>query len=229
MRNAGCFVALCTTAVCLGIPLTTTGSVLRLSAGSTLLLFAGCACGTQLGGRFANRFPPACVLFGGCLGIAIPSIALPLWSQTGWVLAARFALGVGIGIVFVTGAWFASLPPRALLVQGPYGGAVQLGAGPGVLLPPQFLPWFNWQGICYCWALLSLVPVTCWGMLAERECVQPRQGTSVPSGSLLAALRLPVIWKLGVIHVSTFVLGTGIALFLERRAHLPLATAATLG
>lgn len=238
MRNSWSVMALCMTAVCIGIPLTANGALLfHLSSGSAMLFsalfFAGFGCGTMIGGRLADRVPPARVLLASCTGVTIASIALPLWPQVGWILFYRSMLGFWAGSVFVAGARLASLQPRALLTQGVYGGCLQLGAGLGVLLSPVLLSWLQVQGTLLFWALGSFVPIGCWFLLATQGSVAISSQSTPAASGLLAALRLPAVWRLGAIHAGTFGLGTAIAswiaLSIGARYHLPLTTAATLG
>lgn len=231
-------IALCMTAICIGVPLSANSMLLFHLDGASAILFSalffgGFGCGTVIGGRCADRYPPVWILFVSCSGVTLASIALPLWSSPGWILLCRFLLGWWAGSVFVGGARLVSLHPRALLSQGVYGGALQLGAGLGVLLTPILLSWWQTQGVLFFWAAGSLVPIALWGMLAEANGAPSEHQTPLLAGHLSAALRLPLLWKLGMVHAGTFGLGTGIAVwvtaYLAGRYHLPLVVAAALG
>lgn len=233
-------VALCTTAACIGIPLTMSGAVLHLAGSGPILFsalfFAGCGAGTVIGGRLADRVRPERMLLSSCAGVLLADIALPLWMPLPWLLLCRCVLGLWVGSVFVSGARFASLHQRALLAQGLYGGCLQFGAGLGVLLTPLLLSWLSWQGVLLLWALGSFLPVVLWLWLDNGSgavCVTLPGLSSHTTGSLRTALRTPAIWRLGIIHTGTFGLGTAIAawitVYFTSRYHLPPTVAATLG
>lgn len=235
MRNSWYVMALCLTASCIGVPLSANGALLFHLAPAPAVLFSalffgGMGCGTILGGRLADRLPSVQVLLGSCTGVTLASIVLPLWPQMEWILFCRFLLGFWVGSVFVSGARLAAMQPRALLAQGLYGGALQLGVGSGVLLTPFLLSWLQTRGALFFWAVSSLPPIVLWGVLMDASDTPSRHQTGQ---RLTAALRLPIVWKLGIIHVGTFGLGTGIAVwitvFLVGRYHLPLLVAAALG
>ena len=237
MRHSWSLMALCLTAICIGIPLSANGVLLFHLAPVPAILFSalffgGVGCGTLLGGRVADRFPAAHALLASCTGMTFASIALPLWPQSGWLLLCRGVLGVWVGSVFVSGARLASVQSRALLVQGLYGGFLQLGVGLGVVLTPVLLSWAQAQGALLCWALGSLVPVVVWGVQASQG-GHPRAQPPHAATPLSAVLGTPALWKLGAIHLGTFGMGTALAgwitLYLSQRYHLPVVSAAAFG
>jgi MFS family permease len=206
---------------------------LRINSGQTglfsTLLFLGLAVMYIPAGILADRFGQRPVLIGSSILLVIGGVLLPLFPNLAWMLTCRFIVGLGSGGAFVAGAGVAaSLGKHSSLGQGLYGGSVQIGSALGLLLTPFLVPIIGWRGSFLFWGLLGIVTLITWIFVRDAHETSKTENISVVAG-----VRSPAIWTLGLAHMGTFGLGnavaTWIAVYLAFQYGLPLTLAATFG
>jgi MFS family permease len=212
-------------------------SALHISSGQaglfSTLLYAGIACSYLPGGMLADRYGSRRVLIGSLLLIGLGGCLFPLAENLAWMLLCRAIIGLGSGAAIVAGSQAAArLGEYAALGQGLYGGAMQVGAGLGLFLTPQLqaLAHLSWQQTFECWGVFALLVCLLWqvALAEEKDGPQPP-----PVRHLLAGVRQPAIWCLGLVHLGTLGIGQAIApwlaLYFARMGGLPVPLAATFG
>jgi CP family cyanate transporter-like MFS transporter len=163
------------------------------------------------------------LLFLACVGLALaPSL--------GPMLVSRALAGVSLATVFVAGGGYISTVwtgPHQFLAQGLHGGALQLGIGLAVLVLPGLGARYGWRAAVVVSALVVLAALAVWQWGARPTPPPPARPP------LRLVLRNLTIWRLGMVHGSTFglaiVLGAWVATYLVREFALSLATAGVLG
>lgn len=146
------------------------------------------------------------------------------------LLGLKVLGGVGAGMAFIAGVRYVPVvfaPSRAYLVQGFYGGCVQLGAGASLYLMPLLYARLHLQGAFLTSAALVLVALLFWmGIAPDRRAV-------LPPARLSLAMRSGTVWLLTMAHTGTFglaiLVGTWITTFLSRDLGLSLTVAGGLG
>ncbi|GAC1343201.1 MAG: nitrate/nitrite transporter [Ktedonobacteraceae bacterium] len=232
--------AICLTSVLVAVHYTNYGplipiliSDLHINSGQTGLfstfLFLGLACMYIPAGMLADRFGQRPVLIGSSILFVLGAILLPLNPNLPWILACRFVVGLGSGAAFVAGAGVAAnMGKHSSLGQGLYGGSVQIGSGLGLLITPSFLALFGWRGSFLLWGLLGILSIIIWLFVQDGQ--EAHRGSTF---NVLAGVRSPSVWTLGLSHMGTFGLGNAIAawiaVYLAFQYGVPLALAATLG
>jgi predicted MFS family arabinose efflux permease len=169
------------------------------------LLYGGIACSYLPGGMLADRYCARRVLLVSLLLVGLGGCLLPLYASLPWMIMCRLCIGLGAGAAIVAGSQSASrLGHYAALGQGLFGGAMQVGAGLGLLLTPHLLTQFGWRGAFLAWGALGLAACFVWAnMPAEAVPAQhPRTLRQVLQG-----LRSPAVLCLGLVHLGTLGLG----------------------
>lgn len=192
-------------------------------------LFLGLAVMYIPAGMLADRYGQRPVLIGSSILLVLGGVLLPLFPNLTWVLACRFIVGLGSGGAFVAGAGVAAgLDRHSSLGQGLYGGSVQVGAAMGLLFTPYLLGFFGWRGSFLFWGLLGILSIVTWLFVSDGHEAHKTENITV-----MAGVRSPSVWTLGLSHMGTFGLGNAIAawiaVYLSFQYGLPLALAATLG
>lgn len=193
------------------------------------LLFLGLAVMYIPAGMLADRYGQRPLLIGSSILLVLGGVLLPLFPNLVWVLACRFVVGLGSGGAFVAGAGVASsLDRHSSLGQGLYGGSVQVGSAMGLLVTPYLLAFSGWRGSFLTWGLLGILSIVTWLFVSDGHEARRTENITV-----LAGVRSPAVWTLGLSHMGTFGLGNAIAawiaVYLSFQYGLPLAVAATLG
>jgi nitrate/nitrite transporter NarK len=193
------------------------------------MLFLGLAITYVPGGILVDRYGQQPVLLGATLLMALGGVILPLWPNIYWILACRTLIGFGSGAAFIAAAGIVStVEKHTALAQGLYGGFIQIGSGLGLLVTPALANWAGWQWAFLSWGLLSVPAVLFWFFLQDERPVQPEKKADV-----MAGLRSPAVWSLGLSHMGTFgvgnVISAWIAVYLVHQYGIPLGMAAAFG
>lgn len=193
------------------------------------LLFIGLAVTYLPGGILVDRYGQRPVLLGSLLLMTLSGVLLPLWPNIYWILACRAFIGFGVGAAFIAGAGVAAgVEKHAALAQGMYGGSVQIGSGLGLLATPLLAAHLSWQGAFLFWGLTGLLALLAW-LFVRDGWVAPREKKI----DVVAGLRSPAVWSLGLSHMGTFGVGNTIAawisVYLVHQYGISLGLAATFG
>jgi len=193
------------------------------------LLFIGLAVTYLPGGILVDRYGQRPVLLGALLVMTVGGALLPLWPNIYWILACRAFVGLGTGAAFIAGAGVvAGVEKHAALAQGLYGGCVQIGSGLGLLVTPVLASRIGWQGTFLFWGLSGLLAFLAWLFVKDGWVAPPEKKVDV-----MAGLRSPTVWLLGLSHMGTFGVGNAIAawisVYLGHQYGIPLGLAATFG
>lgn len=193
------------------------------------MLFIGLAVTYLPGGILVDRYGQRPVLLVALLVMTVGGVLLPLWPQIYWILGWRMVIGFGSGAAFIAGAGIvAGAGKWASLAQGLYGGCVQIGSGLGLLVTPWLAGQFGWQGAFLCWGLAGMPALLLW--LFIRADGEEKREKRV---DVMAGLRSPAVWSLGLSHMGAFGVGNAIAVwisvYLVSQYGLPLGLAATVG
>ena len=193
------------------------------------LLFIGLAVTYLPGGILVDRYGQRPVLLGSLLLMTLSGVLLPLWPNIYWILACRAFIGFGVGAAFIAGAGVvAGVEKHAALAQGMYGGSVQIGSGLGLLATPLLAAHLGWQGAFLFWGLTGLLALLTW-LFVRDGWVAPREKKI----DVVAGLRSPAVWSLGLSHMGTFGVGNTIAawisVYLVHQYGISLGLAATFG
>jgi nitrate/nitrite transporter NarK len=193
------------------------------------LLFIGLAVTYLPGGILVDRYGQRPVLLGSLLLMTVSGALLPLWPNIYWILACRAFVGFGTGAAFIAGAGVvAGVEKHAALAQGLYGGSVQIGSGLGLLATPLLAVRIGWQGAFLFWGLTGLLAFLAWLFVKDGWIAPVEKKVDVVAG-----LRSPTVWSLGLSHMGTFGVGNAIAawisVYLMHQYGISLGLAATFG
>jgi nitrate/nitrite transporter NarK len=193
------------------------------------LLFIGLAVTYLPGGILVDRYGQRPVLLGALFFMTVSGALLPLWPNIYWILACRAFVGFGTGAAFIAGAGVvAGVEKHAALAQGLYGGCVQIGSGLGLLITPLLALRIGWQGTFLFWGLTGLLALLAW-LFVRDGWVAPLE----KKVDVVAGLRSPAVWSLGLSHMGTFGVGNAIAawisVYLVHQYGISLGLAATFG
>lgn len=197
------------------------------------LLWAGLIVACLPAGWLSDRYGQRPVLIGALALLLVGGVLLPLWPTLDWILACRALIGLGAGATFVASAGVvAHVETHAALVQGCYGGCVQIGSGLGLLVTPLLAIHFGWQGAFLVWGVAGVPALLCWIWVGAGQ----HSGQAMPDGqpgAVVAGFRSPAVWTLGISHMGTFgtssVLAAWISVYLVHDYHVSLSLAATFG
>lgn len=193
------------------------------------LLFIGLAVTYLPAGILADRYGQRPVLIGSLVLMLIGGVLLPLWSNIYWILVCRALIGLGSGGAFIAGAGIvAGVGKYAALAQGFYGGFVQVGSGLGLLATPFLASHTSWQGAFIFCGLVSAPALLIWCFVGDGG--ESRRERSV---GVVAGLRSPSVWLLGLTHMGTFGVGNAVAawisVYLVQQYGISLVLAALFG
>ena len=193
------------------------------------LLFVGLAATYLPGGILVDRYGQRPVLLGALLVMTLGGVLLPLWPHIFWILGCRTLIGFGSGAAFIAGAGIvAGIEKHAVQAQGFYGGSVQIGSGLGLLLTPFLADHLGWRGTFLCWGLASIPVLFLWIFASDGW--ETRHASKI---DVVAGLRSPTVWSLGLAHMGTFGIGNAIAawisVYLVSQYGISLGFAATIG
>lgn len=209
-------------------------SELHSTSGATgllsTLLYVGIGLSYLPGGWLANRYGSRRVLFWGLLVVAAGGCLLPVLPNLVWIVLCRLVIGLGVGAAIVAGSLAARQGRHAALGLGLFGGAMQLGAGLGLLVTPTLLGLFGWRATFAVWGALGLgASILC---LISLSSDAPHQA-SAASRRMAVAFRSRSLWTIGLVLLGTLGVGQAIApwlaVYFARSYGLPLDLAAMLG
>jgi MFS family permease len=203
------------------------------------MLYLGIAGGYVAGGLLVDRFGPRRVLIAALLVTGVGNGELSLMPTLTPVLLCRLLVGIGVGIAIVAGSQTAArLPGRAApLGQGLFGGAMQIGAGIGLIASPLLLSLLvEWEWIFALWAALAFVLAWLCTFIPVDVPAQATPGP-VPASigqRLRAAFQQRTLILLGLLHFGTLGMGQAVApwlavFFASALFHLSVPMAAGLG
>ena len=113
---------------------------LHLTSGATgllsTLLYVGIGLSYLPGGWLADRFGSRRVLLWSLLLVGACGCLLPMIPDLAWIVLCRFMIGLGAGAAIVASSLVARQGRYAALGLGLFGGAMQVGAGLGLLVTP---------------------------------------------------------------------------------------------
>jgi MFS family permease len=164
------------------------------------------------GARGAGLVALATCLAGNVLAAAVSGIAA--------ALAARFLIGLGVGLGFVAGAIYVQSARHVsgAAAQGLFGGIALAGGGLALAIVPPVEAWIGWSSPYVSGAVVAALAI---GLV----CLGPPTPGGVAGGAaprVRALLTDRRLVRLGVLHSATFgfsvVLGAWIVTLLERTA-----------
>jgi NNP family nitrate/nitrite transporter-like MFS transporter len=181
-------------------------------------------------GELTDRVGPKRVTAAAMALLVVSSIMLSLSTSYPVALGSRALAGVSLASVFIAGGGYVNMfwpAERSFLAQGLHGGSIQLGIGLAILVLPAIADAGSWRVALGVSAGVVALVLALWQWRARAT----PPTTSRPPLSLVLGNR--TIWRLGLVHTSTFglaiVLGTWVAAYLTREFQLPLVTAGMLG
>jgi cyanate permease len=194
------------------------------------LLYIGIGLSYLPGGWLADRYGPRRVLFGALLLVEAGGCLLPVIPDLVWMVLCRLVIGLGAGAAIVAGSQAARQGKYAALGLGLFGGAMQVGAGLGLLATPALLGLFGWRGTFTAWGALGLgASVLCLLALSSEA---PKPAAAAPR-RIASAFRSRSLWTVGLVHLGSLGLGQAIApwlaVYFALSYGLPLDLSAMLG
>jgi MFS family permease len=134
-------------------------SELHITSGATgllsTLLYVGIGLSYLPGGWLVDRYGSRRVLFWSLLVIAAGGCLLPVIPDLAWIVLCRFVIGLGAGAAIVAASLAARQGRYAALGLGLFGGAMQVGAGLGLLVTPTLFGLFGWRATFALWGALG--------------------------------------------------------------------------
>lgn len=198
------------------------GLAATLFLGEVAVMIPGGRAIDLLGPRRIGQLALALVALGNVLLLGLEGI--------GPALAARFVVGLGVGLGFVAGAVFvqSAAGDRGTLAQGAFGGISLSAGGLALALVPQLEPWLTWRA-----PYLSAIAAVLAGALAlsgTRE--QAGQGDARAAVSVRSLLTDPRLAVLGLLHASSFglsvIVGNWVVALLQRNDGTSAGTAGAI-
>lgn len=181
-------------------------------------------------GDLSDRLGPKPVLTGTMVSLAIATVGVGLAPSYAVMLVMKMLAGFSLTGLFVAGGHYVAAHwrgPRQYMVQGAYGGMIQLGAGISIFTMPLAAAHIGWRGAL----VLSAVPVVVTMIWWHRAAVPPRAPAArQPMRIVLGDHR---VWRLGFAHTSMFgvsiVVGTWIAVYFVHEFGFRLSAAGIIG
>ena len=207
---------------------------LHITSGATgllsTLLYVGIGLSYLPGGWLADHYGSRRVLFWSLLLVGAGGCLLPVIPDLAWIVSCRFVIGLGAGAAIVAASLSARQGRYAALGLGLFGGAMQVGAGLGLLVTPMLFGLVGWRTTFAVWGALGLAAsILCLTTLSGEA---PRPANATSKG-LAAAFRSPSLWTIGLVLLGTLGVGQAIAPWLAvyfiRTFGLSLSLAAMLG
>ena len=207
---------------------------LHITSGATgllsTLLYVGIGLSYLPGGWLADRYGSRRVLLWSLLLVGAGGCLLPVLPDLAWIVLCRFVIGLGAGAAIVASSLSARQGRYAALGLGLFGGAMQVGAGLGLLVTPTLFGLVGWRTTFAVWGALGLAAsILCLTTLSGEA---PRPANATSKG-LAAAFRSPSLWTIGLVLLGTLGVGQAIAPWLAvyfiRTFGLSLSLAAMLG
>ena len=194
------------------------------------LLYVGIGLSYLPGGWLVDRFGSRRVLFWALLVVATGGCLLPVIPDLVWIVLCRFVIGLRAGAAIVAASLAARQGKYAALGLGLFGGAMQVGAGLGLLVTPTLFGLFGWQGTFAAWGTLGLgASLLCLLTLGSEA---PRPADARAKG-MAAAFRSRSLWTIGLVLLGTLGVGQAIApwlaVYFAHSYGLPLDLSAMLG
>ncbi|HLX59474.1 MAG TPA: MFS transporter [Ktedonobacteraceae bacterium] len=207
---------------------------LHVTSGATgllsTLLYVGIGLSYLPGGWLADRYGSRRVLFVALLVVGAGGCLLPVFPTLVWIVLCRLVIGLGAGAAIVAASLAARQGRYAALGLGLFGGAMQLGAGLGLLVTPTLLGLFGWRTTFAVWGALGLAAsILCLMTLGSQA---PHQ-VSAATRRMAAAFCSRSLWTIGLVLLGTLGIGQAIApwlaVYFARSYGLSLELAAMLG
>ena len=175
-------------------------SELHISSGATgllsTLLYVGIGLSYLPGGWLVDRYGSRRVLFWSLLVIAAGGCLLPVIPDLAWIVLCRFVIGLGAGAAIVAASLSARQGRYAALGLGLLGGAMQVGAGLGLLVTPTLFGLFGWRATFALWGALGLAAsILCLCTLSSDK---PHPADAMSKG-MASAFRSPSLWTIGFV------------------------------
>jgi nitrate/nitrite transporter NarK len=196
---------------------------------STAMFMVGGLASIGIGGM-SDRIGPKHVLTATMACLALATVGVGLAPTYGVMLLMKMLAGFSLTGVFVAGGHYVTAHwrgPRQYMVQGAYGGMIQLGAGVSIFTMPLAAAHVGWRGAL----MLSAVPVVLTMIWWHVTAIPPdTPAMRQPMRTVLGDHR---IWRLGFAHTSMFgvsiVVGTWIAVYFVHEFGFHLSAAGALG
>jgi len=183
------------------------------------------------GGHLADRFGGRLVLAWALAVVCLGNIGIAFSDSYGQLLFWKVFAGLGTGTSFVAGARYLAqtIPPEGLArAQGYYGGSVLLGSGFVIYAVPHAAAVAGWQGGFWTTALVAVVVLLLWVLLAPEPL--PKKHQEVALSTLVGH---PQLWLLGSVQMASFglviLIGSWITLLLQNQLGLTPTKAGALG
>lgn len=183
------------------------------------------------GGHLADRFGGRLVLAWALAVVCLGNIGISFSDSYGQLLFWKVFAGLGTGTSFVAGARYLAqtIPPEGLArAQGYYGGSVLLGSGFVIYAVPHAAAVAGWQGGFWTTALVAVVVLLLWVLLAPEPL--PKKHQEVALSTLVGH---PQLWLLGSVQMASFglviLIGSWITLLLQNQLGLTPTKAGALG
>jgi NNP family nitrate/nitrite transporter-like MFS transporter len=181
-------------------------------------------------GNLSDRVGPKPVLTATMACLALATVGIGLAPTYAVMLVMKMLAGFSLTGVFVAGGHYVAAHwrgPRQYMVQGAYGGMIQLGAGVSIFTMPLAAAHVGWRGALVLSAVPVILTLVWWHAAAVPPDTPPvRQRMRVVLGDHR-------IWRLGFAHTSMFgvsiVVGTWIAVYFVHEFGFRLGAAGVLG
>ncbi len=181
-------------------------------------------------GRASEHFGARRTMLAGLGVLAIANAAALVAGSPASIIAVRALMGVGTGLVFVSGSAYVRESGGSPFAQGLYGGMGLGGGGLAIVVVPQVAGWLGWRAP---FATALLVGAAAFGVLllspGDRPWQRPRRPGGVTAG-LFADRRL---YRLAAVYAASLglsiVIGNWIVTMLERSGGASSGAAGLVG
>jgi nitrate/nitrite transporter NarK len=182
-------------------------------------------------GHWADKLGGKKVLIAALTIVCAGNIGIAFAGSYPQLLLWKIFVGFGTGASFVSGArYIAQVMPAETLhkAQGYYGASVLLGSGFVIFAVPQIAQLFGWPASFLTTAIVAVVVLLLWLVIAPAPEVKTH-----PPVSLLSLLSHGQLWLLGFIQMASFglalVIGSWITELLKSKLGLPAVQAGYVG